>query len=412
MNIWEIFQGIYTLFISSPTISIARIVLILLGAAFIYLGYKGILEGLIMIPMGIAMIGVNAGTMVLDVAKMGTAMGSLFVAPLVTGDNQNLFLNLLQIDFLQPIYTFMFSNGLIACLIFMGIGAITDIDFMIANPFPSLLLAVAAEFGTVFTLPIAMAWGLSPTEAASISIVGGADGPMVLFTSLSLAPHLFVPIAIVAYMYLSLTYVGYPYLIKGLIPKKIQGTVMNFSSIPRISKTEKIAFTIVATIILCLLFPVAAPLFASFFVGVAIKESNLPRHLEFLSGPLLYGSTFFLGFVLGALLSADIILDAMVGKLLILGMLSLLLSGLGGLAGGMIAYKLSKGKINPLIGIAGVSCVPTTAKVAQKCATQANKRAMILPFAMGPNVAGVITTAIIAGIFITSIPMVEQWIIG
>jgi sodium ion-translocating decarboxylase beta subunit len=397
--IWEIFQGIYTLFLSEPTIAIGRIVLILLGIAFLYLGFKGILEGLIMIPMGIAMICVNAGTMVLEAGKLG----NLFVDPLTS--EPNALMNILQINFLQPIYTYTFSNGLIACLVFMGIGAITDIDFLIAKPLPSMLLAVAAEFGTVFTFPIAMAAGLTPGEAASIAIVGGADGPMVLFTSLSLAKNLFVPITVVAYIYLSLCYAGYPYLIKGLIPKSMRGQTMDLSEIPKISRSEKFAFTVAGAVVLCLLFPVAAPLFASFFIGVAIKESNLPRHLEFLSTTVLYGSTFFLGFVLGSLLSAEIILNSKVWLLLVLGCLSLLLSGLGGLAGGVIAYKVTRGKINPLIGIAGVSCVPTTAKVAQKCAFQANKKCMILPFAMGPNVAGVITTAIIAGIYITGVPL-------
>lgn len=404
--IWEIFQGIYTLFISEPKIAIARILLILVGFLFIYLGYRKILEGLIMIPMGIAMVGVNAGTMLLEAGKFGT----LFLDPLVS--ETNALVNILQIDFLQPIYTLTFSNGLIACLIFMGIGAITDLDFLIAKPLLSMMLAVAAEFGTIFTLPIAIAVGLNPAEAASIAIVGGADGPMVLFTSLTLAKHLFVPITVVAYLYLSLCYAGYPYLIKMLIPKSIQGTRMDFGDIPKIARAEKFTFAVVATCVLCLLFPVAAPLFASFFVGVAIKESDLPRHLQFLSETVLYGSTFFLGFVLGSLLSADVILDPTVLLLLLLGMLSLLLSGLGGLAGGMIAYKLSKGKINPLIGIAGVSCVPTTAKVAQKCAFTANKKCMILPFAMGPNVAGVITTAIIAGIYITAIPLITPLLGG
>ncbi|MBP1707289.1 MAG: sodium ion-translocating decarboxylase, beta subunit [Chloroflexi bacterium] len=404
--IWEMFQGIYTLFQTEPAIAIARIGLIIAGAAFVYFGFKGVLEGLIMIPMGIAMIGVNAGTMVLQAGQMG----NLFVDPLISDNNT--LVSFLQINFLQPLFNFAFSNGLIPCLIFMGIGAITDIDFMMAKPLPSLLLAVAAEFGTVFTFPIAIAWGLSPGQAASISIVGGADGPMVLFTSLTLAKELFVPIAVIAYMYLALAYVGYPYIIKGLVPKKVQGTPMDLGSIPRVNRTEKLVFTIVATAVLCILFPVAAPLFASFFIGVAIKEGNVPKHLEFLSGPLLYGSTFFLGFVLGALLTADTILSGQVWKLLILGCLSLVLSGLGGLAGGLIAYKISKGKINPLIGIAAVSCVPSTAKIAQKCAFQANKKAMILPFAMGPNVAGVITTAIVAGLFMTSIPMVSKLITG
>jgi len=409
MNILELFQGIYTLFHAETAIVIARLILILVGAAFIYLGYKGIFEALIMIPMGIAMIAVNAGTMFLD----AQTMGNLFVDPLITDNNT--LMKFLQINFMQIIFNFTFSNGLIPCLIFMGIGAITEIDFMMAKPMLSLMLAVAAEFGTVFTVPIAMAWGMTPQQAASISIVGGADGPMVLFTSLKLAPELLVPIAVVAYMYLALCYVGYPYIIKWLIPKKIQGTPMDISSIPQVSKTEKISFTIVATIVLCLLFPVAAPLFASFFVGVVIKEANVKGHLDFLANPLLYGSTFFLGFVLGALLTADTMLSGQVWKLLVLGCISLLLSGLGGLAGGMIAYKASKGKINPLIGIAAVSCVPSTAKVAQKCAFQANRKAMILPFAMGPNVAGVITTAIVAGLFITtlsSMPAITKWITG
>lgn len=400
------FQGIYTLFQVEPVLAIARIVLILVGAACVYLGFKGILEGMIMIPMGIAMIAVNAGTMIIQAGQVG----NLFVDPLIT-DN-NILMNFLQIDFLQPIFTFTFANGLIPCMIFMGVGAITDLSFMMAKPFLSMSLAVAAEFGTVFTFPIAMAMGMNPGQAASISVVGGADGPMVLFTSLTLAKDLFVPIAVIAYVYLALTYIGYPYLIKALIPKRIQGTTMDLKTIPTIGSGEKLAFTVVATTVLCILFPVAAPLFASFFIGVAIKEANIPRLLEFLTGPLLYGATFFMGFVLGALLTADTILNGQVWKLVILGSIALLLSGLGGLAGGMIAYKLSKGKINPLIGIAAVSCLPTTIKIAQKCAFKANKKAMIIPFATGPCVAGVITTAIVAGLFMTSIPLVSQFLTG
>jgi len=409
LNILELFQGIYTLFQVEPAIAITRILLILAGAAFVYLGYKGIFEALVMIPMGIAMIGVNAGTMYMD----ATTIGNLYVDPLISDNNT--LMNILQIKFLQPIYNFTFSNGLIPCMIFMGIGAITEINFMMAKPSLSLILAVCAEFGTVFTFPLAMAWGLSPGDAAAISVVGGADGPMVLFTSLVLAPKLLVPIAVIAYMYLALVYIAYPYIVKWLIPKKIQGTPMDLSTIPNISRTEKILFVIVATAVLCLLFPVASPLFASFFVGVVIKEADVKGHLEFLSGALLYGATFFLGFVLGALLTAETILSGEVWKLLVLGCISLLLSGLGGLGGGMIAYKLSKGKINPLIGLAGVSCVPSTAKVAQKLAFKANKKAMILPFAMGTNVAGVITTAIVAGLFISAItkyPTVINWITG
>ncbi len=409
MNVLELFQGVYTLFQVEPVIAITRIILILAGAAFIYLAYKGIFEPLVMIPMGLAMIGVNAGTMYMD----ASTIGNLYLDPLISDNNT--LMTVMQIKFLQPIYNLTFSNGLIPCMIFMGIGALTEINFMMAKPLPSMLLAVCAEFGTVFTFPLAMAWGMSPGDAAAISVVGGADGPMVLFTSLILSPKLLVPIAVIAYMYLALVYIAYPYIVKFLIPKKIQGTPMDLSTIPNISRTEKIAFVIVATSVLCLLFPVASPLFASFFVGVLIKEADVKGHLEFLSGALLYGATFFLGFVLGALLTADTILSGEVWKLLVLGCVSLLLSGLGGLAGGMIAYKLSKGKFNPLVGMAGVSCVPSTAKVMQKVAYKANKKAMILPFAMGTNVAGVITTAIVTGLFISAItqyPAVITWLTG
>lgn len=402
--IWQLFQGLYTLFTSEPQIAIGRVVLILLGFLLIYGGYKKVLEGLIMIPMGLGMVAINSSFLVMETGQYG----NIFVDPLAS--DPSALMNILQINFLQPIYTFTFSNGLIACLVFMGIGAITDIDFLIAKPMTSMMLAVAAEFGTIFTFPIALAAGLNPGQAAAAAVIGGADGPMVLFTSLMLAKDLFVPITVVGYLYLSLTYGMYPFLIKWLVPKRLQGVVMDPRTIPKIPRGEKLAFVVVATAVLCLLFPVAGPLYLAFFVGVAIKESDLPRHLQFLSETVLYGATFFLGLLLGTLMSADVILNPKVLVLLLLGLLAILLSGLGGLAGGYIGYKITKGKINPLVGLAAVSCVPTCAKIAQKAAFDANKRCMILPFAMGANVAGVITTSIITGIYITGIPLIIPWL--
>ncbi len=397
-SVWDFFQGLYSFALMDPVAAAVRFLLIAVGFLFIYLGYRKTLEPLLMIPMGIGMVGVNAGVLIWGANHTGT----LFVDPLVSEHEQ--LLNTLQIDFLQPIYNFTFSNGLIACLVFMGIGAITDLDYLLAKPMMSMMIALAAELGTILTLPIGVAAGLAPREAASIALVGGADGPMVLFGSLKLAPDLFVPITVVAYLYLSLCYAGYPFLIKLLIPKRLRGVEMDPAAIPEVSSGKKFAFAIVAVGVLSLLFPVAAPLFACFFLGVAVKEAGITRYTEFLSGPVLYGSTLFLGFVLGSLLSAEVILDSKVLLLLGLGMLALLLSGIGGLIGGLIYYKLSKKKVNPLIGIAGVSCVPTTAKVAQKCAAESNVFAMILPYAMGPCVAGVITTAIITGIYVSGVP--------
>ena len=400
MSFWQFFEGLHTLFTQDFDTSLVRVLLILAGFLLIYLGYRQILEPLLMIPMGIGIIAVNGGVLYFE-AQGAREAGTMFVAPLISDPTE--LMHYLQIDFLQPIYNFTFSNGLIACLVFMGIGAITDIDYLIAKPWMSMVLATAAELGTIATLPIAVACGLTAKEAASVALVGGADGPVVIFGSIMMAPQIFVPLSVVAYVYLSLCYAGYPYLIKLMVSKEKRGIVMDLKDIPQISPGEKFAFAVIACGILSLLFPVGAPLFASFFVGVAVKEARVNRYIELLSGPVLYGATFFLGFTLGALLSADIIMDSTVAKLLGLGMLALLLSGVGGLVGGMLWSKFSKKPFNPLVGIAGVSCVPTTAKVAQKCAFESNKRSMILPYAMGPNVAGVITTAIVGSIYVSTV---------
>lgn len=398
----KLFQGIETLFASSPTIIVGRLSLILLGMLLVYLGKKEVLEPLLMIPMGLGMCAVNAGVLFLSPGVQGT----LFVDPLISETGQ--LMNILQIDFLQPLYTLTFSNGLIACLVFMGIGVLLDVSYVLARPFESMFLALCAELGTVATFPIAVAAGLSYNDAASISMVGGADGPMVLFTSLNLSKNLFVPITVVAYLYLGLTYGGYPYLIKLLVPRRLRGIKpAPPKKIIVVSSGEKLAFCVIACTVLCLLFPVAAPLFLSLFVGVAVKEAGLKHFVEFIGGPILYGSTFFLGLLLGVLCEANTILNPQILTLLLLGILSLLLSGIGGIIGGYLLYFLKRGKYNPVIGIAGVSCVPTTAKVAQKAVMEVAPEVLILPEALGANISGVITTAILAGIYITLIPLLR-----
>ena len=406
-DFFQQFQGIATLFASDITVSITRIFLIILGIMLMYLGKKGVLEARLMIPMGLGMATINASLMFLPPGipggflENGAMQGTLFLDSMIT-DTDQLF-TLLQIDFLQPIYVFTFSNGLIACLVFMGIGSLLDIGFLLQRPFTSMLLALCAGLGTFVTVPIAQAMGLTAQEAASIAMVGGADGPMVLFTSLSLAKHLFVPITVVAYLYLGLTYGGYPYLIRLLIPKKLRAIKIDKSNEKlkkAISASTKLAAAAILCVVLCLLFPVASPLFFSLFLGIAVKEAKLTHIHEFISGPLLYGSTFFLGLTLGVLCEAHLLLDPRILKLLVLGILALLFSGIGGIGGGYIMYFITKGNFNPTIGIAGVSCVPSTAKVAQKEVTKANPNSMILPEALGANICGVITSAIIAGLYI------------
>lgn len=401
MDFLHLFQGIETLFYQDPLIAGARIGLILLGILLVYLGKKNILEPLVMIPMGFGMSAVNAGVLFLSSSKIGT----IFIDPMATDPAE--LMDILQIDWLQPIYTFTFSNGLIACLVFMGIGVISDISSVLKYPFTSMLIAMCAELGTIATFPIAKMMGLTNGEAAAVAIIGTADGPMVLYTSLMLAKNLFVPITIVAYLYLSLTYGGYPYLVRMLIPKKYRGIAIKSTDTRQITSGEKLIFAVVANTLLCLLFPVAAPLFVSFFLGIAIRESGMVKYSKLIEEVFLYGATFFLGLMLGVLCEASTILNPKILVLLVLGMIALLLSGIGGIIGGYLVYLINGKNFNPVVGIAGVSCVPTTAKVAQKEVKKANMCAFILQHAMGANICGVITSAILTGVYVTLIPMLK-----
>jgi len=400
---FQIFPGFGTFFAMEPNVAIARIALIVLGFVLAYLGFKGTLEPLIMVPMGFGMIAVNCGCMFLDTG----AIGNLIIDPLVS--EPGALMDIMQINFLQPIYNLTFSNGLIACLVFMGIGARSEISYMLAKPWSSIFIAIMAELGTFATLVIGvLAFGLAPEIAAAIGTIGGADGPMVLFSSLMMAPELFVPISIIAYLYLSLTYGGYPYLIKLLVPKEYRGIDM-YVDVPEVSQKSKFLFILVNCAVLCLLLPVAAPLILSFFIGMAVKEANISRYIDLLEDGMSYFATFFLGLMLGVLCEASTLLNPTVVIILILGILALLISAVGGLAGGWIVYLIHKKKgedFNPVIGIAGVSCVPTTAKLAQHAAQDENPFAIILPVAMGANISGVIVSAIAAGVFVATIGFV------
>jgi len=412
-TILNVFQGISTLLSSEPLLLFGRLGLILLGFLLIYLGKRGTLEPLLMIPLGLGMATINAAVLFLDPTTAAAVreveqvtepvQGTLFVAPLVQQTDNLMYM--FQVDFLQPIYTMTFSNGLIAVFIFMGIGVLLDVGFVLARPFLSLFIALSAELGTIVTFPVAHAMGLTYGEAASIAMVGGADGPMVLFTSLNLAKHIFVPVTVVAYLYVGLTYGGYPYLIKLLIPEKLRSIrPAERGPIIKITATEKLTFAIIACVVLSLLFPVAAPLFFALFMGVTVREAGLKYYSDFMEGPLLYGATLFLGLLLGVLCEADTILNPKVGILLVLGIFALLVSGIGGILGGYIVYIVSGRKFNPAIGIAGVSCVPTTAKVVQKSVSEVAPEVIVLPTALGASISGVITSAILTGIFVTIVP--------
>ena len=395
-----LFPGIGTFFFQDPVVAIARLFLIAFGFFLAYMGFTQKLEPLIMIPMGIGMLCVNAGVLFLNDGSIGT----MLLDPLVSDPDE--LMNILQINCFQPIYNFMFSNGLIACLVFMGIGARSEISFLLARPWTSITIALFAEAGTFVALAVGiLGFSLEPGQAAAIATIGGADGPMVLFTSLLLAPELFVPISIIAYLYLSLTYGGYPYLIRLLVPKKYRGIDVEVYP-PEVPQKSKFIFSVVVCGVLCLILPMAAPLILSFFIGVAVKEAEILPFQKLLEDGITYFSTFFLGLTLGVLCEASTILNLAVIKILVLGVIALAVSGIGGLLGGWLFYWINQKNFNPVIGIAGVSCVPTTAKLAQHAATEENPFAIILPVAMGANICGVITSAIAAGVFVSTITMI------
>ncbi|MDR0876360.1 MAG: sodium ion-translocating decarboxylase subunit beta [Clostridiales Family XIII bacterium] len=406
MNLLELFQGIGSLFAQDPTIAIGRIVLIILGVVLVLLGFKRVLEPLIMIPMGFGMTAINAGMLLKAIPVDGAEndLTNIMIAPMESSTEG--LMNVMQIDFLQPIYTLTFSNGLIACIVFMGIGVICDISPVLKYPFTSMLIAMFAELGTILTFPIATAMGFSPGEAAAAAIIGTADGPMVLFTSLLLAKDLFVPITIVAYLYLSICYGFYPALVKILIPKHLRAKAIQLreQDSRTISPKARIIFDVVACAALCLLFPVAAPLFLSFFLGNAIREAVMPNYQKLLENVFLYTATFFLGLLLGILCDVNTFADPKVLKLLILGFIALGVAAVGGIIGGYVVYGINKKNYNPTIGVAGVSCVPTTAKIAQHEVHALDKRVWILQYAMGANVCGVISSAILTGLYVTIIP--------
>lgn len=403
MDLMYLFQGIGTLCVQEPKIMIGRIVLMLIGMALVFLGAKKILEPLVMIPMGLGMAAVNAGMLFLSAGKVG----NLVIDPLVT--ETTALVSILQIDFLQPIYTFAFSNNLIACIVFMGIGVLCDVGYVMKYPFTCMLIALFAELGTIATYPIAIAMGLTPGQAAAAAIVGGADGPMVLFSSMMLAPELFVPITVIAYLYLSLCYGGYPYLIRLLIPKEHRGIKIKTTGKKNdVTSQEKLIFSVIACTVLCLLLPAAAPLLLSFFLGVAIKESGVTSYMNMIETTFLYAATFFLGLMLGVLCDAATILNPTILPLLILGVIALGLSAVGGIIGGYLIYLVNRKNFNPTIGIAGVSCVPSTAKIAQHEVSAVKKSTIILQYAMGANICGVMTSAILTGIYVTVIPLLGK----
>ena len=288
--------------------------------------------------------------------------------------------------------------GIYPPLIFMGVGAMTDFAPLIANP-KSLLLGAAAQLGIFLAFILAKFLGFTNAEAGSIGIIGGADGPTALFVTTRLAPHLLGPIAVAAYSYMALVPVIQPPFMKLLTTKKERAVVME--QMRPVSKRELVIFPIMVTIIVALLLPSAAPLIGMLMLGNLVRVSGVSERLsKTAQNELCNIVTIFLGLTVGATANGNTFLDWDTLKILLLGVFAFSGGTVGGVLLGKVMYKLTGGKVNPLIGSAGVSAVPMAARVSQKVAQEENPGNFILMHAMGPNVAGVIGSAVAAGVLL------------
>ena len=289
--------------------------------------------------------------------------------------------------------------GIYPCLIFIGVGAMTDFGPLIANP-KSLLMGAAAQLGIFLTFLGAVLLGFTPAEAGAIGIIGGADGPTAIWLTGKLAPHLLGPIAVAAYSYMALVPVIQPPIMRALTTKKERMIVME--QLRPVSKKEKIIFPVVVTILVALLLPSATPLVGCLMLGNLMRECGVTERLsKTVQNELMNIVTIFLGVTVGATATASTFLRVQTLEIILLGVVAFGCGTAGGVLLAKLMNKLSGGKINPLIGSAGVSAVPMAARVSQVEGQKANPGNFLLMHAMGPNVAGVIGSAIAAGFLLS-----------
>lgn len=346
-----------------------------LALVFLYLGIKKQYEPYLMVPIAFGILLVNlplAGLMAEP--KAGNPGGLLY-------------------------YLYQGTNlGIYPPLIFLCLGASTDFGPLIANP-KTILLGGAAQFGIFGAYFLAILLGLNPQEAGSVGIIGGADGPTAIFTTTRLAPHLLSAIALAAYSYMALVPIIQPPIIRWLTTDKERQVVMTQQR--PVSQTEKIIFPIMTVIFVSLVVPSATTLIGCLMLGNLIREIKIvPNLTEVLQKPMMYTITIILGITVGAKANGDLFLSPITLKIIILGLIAFSIGTAAGVLMGKLMCKLSGGKINPMIGAAGVSAVPMAARVVQKEGQRYNPNNYLLMHAMGPNVAGVIGSAVAAGVLL------------
>ena len=352
-----------------------NVVMFIISFILIYLAIKKEFEPLLLLPIAFGMLLRNLPmTGLMEVGDPWQTSGVLAI--MYNGVKSNLF----------------------PCLIFMGVGAMTDFGPLIANPI-SLLLGSAAQFGIYVAFIVAIKLGFTGPEAASIGIIGGADGPTAIFTTSQLAPHLLAPIAVAAYSYMALIPMIQPPIMKALTTEKERTTVM--TSLRKVSKLEKIIFPVVVVLFTALLLPDVAPLLGMLMLGNLFKESGVVNRLsDTVQNALMNIVTIMLGTTVGATADGATFLQPATIKIIVLGLMAFCFATAGGVIFGKILYIVTGGKINPLIGSAGVSAVPMAARVSQVEGRKYNPTNFLLMHAMGPNVAGVIGSAVAAGVFL------------
>ena len=354
-----------------------NLVMILIACVLVYLAVARKFEPLLLLPIAFGVLLANL------------PLTGLMGEPLSSSDSGGL---------LYYLY-FGVKKGIYPSLIFLGIGAMTDFGPLIARP-SSLFLGAAAQLGISIAFLIATALGFSPAEASSIGIIGGADGPTAIYLTSKLAPHLLPAIAIAAYSYMALIPLIQPPIMRALTTEKEREIKM--SQLRQVSKLEKICFPIVVTLFCSLLLPSVAPLIGMLMLGNLFKESGVVERLsETVQNALINIVTIFLGVTVGATAVAENFLKPQTLMIIGLGLLAFIFSTIGGLLFGKLMCWLSGGKINPLIGSAGVSAVPMAARVSQVEGQKANPSNYLLMHAMGPNVAGVIGSAVAAGVLLS-----------
>ncbi|NLJ40584.1 MAG: sodium ion-translocating decarboxylase subunit beta [Clostridiales bacterium] len=367
-------------------ISWQQSVMLLVSFVLIYLAIKKQYEPLLLLPIAFGMLLANLPLSGLWDVPSGVYMGIGKGSDFTPG------------GLLYYLYSGV-KMGIYPPLIFMGVGAMTDFGPLIANP-KSLLLGAAAQFGIFVAFLLAILLKFSPEAAASIGIIGGADGPTAIFVTTKLAPDLLGPVAVAAYSYMALIPIIQPPIMKALTTKAERKIVME--QLRPVSKTEKIVFPIIVTVLGALLLPSAAPLLGMLMLGNLFRESLVVDRLnKTAQNELINIITIFLGVTVGATATAENFLTPDTLKIIALGLFAFAFGTTGGILLGKLMCKLTGGKVNPLIGSAGVSAVPMAARVSQVVGQQENPNNFLLMHAMGPNVAGVIGSAVVAGVFLS-----------